>query len=267
MRLLWRRMLSVTSVRLLILLASPLCLFTACKPPEEVARTETGPFVGSEKLAAVGVFSLDVEEPSGLSLSTQGKSLWTVSDADGGVHEMTLEGRRIRRLATGFKDVEAVATLNDDQLAVVLERSREVVIIDQRGEELRRASLAIAGTDNSGLEGLAFDRKSKIYYVLKEKTPGLLLTLDENMKELSRRVLTFARDYSSIEFEPTRRQLWVMSDESRSVHVFDLEANLVASFGVDVQQAEGLAVDYAAKRLYVVSDKTEKLHVFSFPDF
>jgi|GEM_PF-805209 len=223
--------------------------------------------IASSVLKPEGVFRLGVKEPSGLSLAVGGKSLWTVSDSTGDVVEMTLDGRELRRLATGFSDVEAIATLDETRLAVVLERSREVVIIDQQGVESRRASLELAGSDNSGLEGLAYDRVDQKFYVLKEKTPGLLLVLDADMKELSRHTLTFAKDFSSIDFDPVRRHLWVMSDESRSIHVLGLDLAPVASFAIDIRQAEGLVVDYQKRRVYVVSDRKEKLYVYSFSEY
>lgn len=239
----------------------------ACRQPEAGRTEATRATIGQGVLKPEGVFRIGVEEPSGLSLAVGGGSLWTVSDRSGDVVEITLDGRELRRLATGFSDVEAIATLDESRLAVVLERTREVVIIDHQGAELRRASLELAGSDNSGLEGLAYDRKHQKFYVLKEKTPGLLLVLDLNMKELSRHELTFATDFSSIDFDPVRKHLWVMSDESRSIHVLGLDLKPITSFAIDIQQAEGLAVDYEKRRLYVVSDRKEKLYVYSFNEY
>jgi uncharacterized protein YjiK len=224
-------------------------------------------FVATHSLNRVGAYPLQTLEPSGLCLSENGHSLWTVSDSNGEISEISFEGAELRRLKTGLKDVEGVAALGDSTLALILERSREIVIVDLFGREKRRAPIDIQGLKNEGLEGIAFDRDGEVFYVLKEKSPGLLVVLNQDMEELSRHVLTFAMDYSSIEFEPVRKHLWVMSDESRSIHVFDLNLKQVASFDVNVRQPEGLAVDYKNKKIYVVSDNREKLYVFTFADY
>lgn len=243
---------------------APALLLMSCNP---AGRKGGDGFVASHVLDRTGVYSLQTKEPSGLCLSESGKSLWTVSDSDGEICEISFTGVELRRLKTGFNDVEGIATHSDTSLALILERSRELVIVDLFGREKRRASIDIQGIKNEGLEGLAFDRTAEVFYLLKEKSPGLLVILNRDMKEQSRHVLRFAADYSSIDFDPVRKHLWVMSDESKSIHVFDLNLTRVASFAVDVRQPEGLAVDYQNKKIYVVCDSREKLYVFTFPDY
>lgn len=222
-------------------------------------------FSGNLKL--LEVHPLAVKEPSGLSISPDGQSLWTVSDESGTAYQMSLTGEIIRSFQTGMKDVEGIDMIDDQTLAIVAERSRTASTFNLRGERLSTSKINLSGTDNDGLEGIAYDPEEKKYYVVKEKSPGLLIVLDQEMKEISRKELTFALDYSSIDFESARGHLWILSDMSGTVHVLDRELNIRNTFSTNVVQAEGIAVDHAKRRMYLVSDKAERLYVFEFDTY
>ena len=147
-------------------------------------------------------------------------------------------------------------------IAVVLERTREVVILDTSGNELKRSKLDLKGELNSGLEGITYNQQDKIFYVLNEKKPRLLLTLDENLKEISRDTLSFAKDLSGIFFDDIDSTLWIISDESQRIFKTDISGVLIEEFKIKVKQPEGITLNKARTKLYLVSDVTENLYVF-----
>lgn len=221
----------------------------------------------SDNLKLLASYSLKVKEPSGLSLSLDKKSLWTVSDEGGRVYQVSLEGEILRQFKTGLKDLEGIAVLDDSSLAVVSERTLQLRTFGMDGERRSEGVIDLAKGGNNGPEALDYDPKEERYFVMKEKSPGMLIVLDKEMQELSRTEIHFAEDYSSIAHEPVRDHLWLLSDQSGNVHVVDHQLNVMAEFSESVPQAEGIAVDYENRRMYLVSDKEERLYVFEFDDY
>jgi uncharacterized protein YjiK len=137
-----------------------------------------------------------------------------------------------------------------------------VVILDTSGKELKRTSLDLEGELNSGLEGITYDRKEKKFYLLNEKKPQLLITLDKNLVELKRDTINFSKDVSGIFFDGNDNTLWILSDESQSIYKTDLSGNPIEEFKIKITQPEGITINKTRTKLYIVSDKTENLYVF-----
>ena len=205
---------------------------------------------------------IPVPEPSGLDISYDEKGFWVVSDENSKVYLLDSWGNKINSFKVKGEDLEGITVIDDTTLAVVLERTNEVVIVNTSGDELKRIALDLKGEFNSGLEGITYDRNEKKFYVLNEKKPQLLLVLDENLAELSRDTLNFAIDVSGIFFDDTDSTLWILSDESQRIYKTDLAGNPIKEYKIKVAQPEGIVLNKARTKLYLVSDKTENLYVF-----
>ncbi|MBE0570325.1 MAG: SdiA-regulated domain-containing protein, partial [Ignavibacteriaceae bacterium] len=70
-------------------------------------------------------------------------------------------GRVVISFKINGEDLEGITVIDDSTLAVVLERTREVVILDTSGLELKRAKLDLEGELNNGLEGISYDPEEK----------------------------------------------------------------------------------------------------------
>jgi uncharacterized protein YjiK len=219
----------------------------------------------SGNLTLAGEFDLEIPEPSGLCLGADGKSLWMVSDDDGCVYRTDLEGKVLSRFETGLRDLEGIATVDGETVAVLAEREREIVVFSNEGKLLRRGKIGLPGDDNYGPEGLSYDRDAREFVVVNE-VAGLLIRMDEEFRESSRKELRFAQDYSSITVDAERDELWVMSDLSGSIYLLTEQLDMVTSFSTNIQQLEGIAVDHANHRIYVVSDPLSRLYVMDFED-
>jgi uncharacterized protein YjiK len=239
-------------VYLFILLA--LFSFSLCT---EVKR-EKSPEVLTYNLSE----SIPVPEPSGLDLSFNEKGFWVVSDQNSKVYLIDSWGNEIKSFEVNGEDLEGITVVNDSTLAIVLERTREVVILDSSGNELKRATLNLKGELNSGLEGITYNPEKKTFYILNEKNPRLLITLDENLNELKRDTIKFAKDFSGIFFDDNDNSLWILSDESQRIFKTDLSGIPIEEFKIKVAQPEGITLNKASTKLFLVSDVTSNLYVF-----
>jgi uncharacterized protein YjiK len=212
-------------------------------------------------------FSLAVEipvpEPSGLAISFNEKSFWVVSDENSTIYLIDGWGKVLKSFKVDGEDLEGIAVIDEKTIAIVLEKTREVVILDTFGSEVKRASINLEGELNSGLEGITYDSSVKKFYILNEKKPRLLLTLDENLTEIKRDTLNFSKDVSGIFFDGSDNILWILSDESQSINQTDLQGNPIQEYKIKITQPEGIALNKNRSRLYIVSDKSGKLYVFN----
>src|SRR5690606_32668953 len=101
----------------------------SCVEPE-VAVTH------GDNLNLLATYELEVQEPSGLSLAEDGASLWINSDEGGMVHRVSLKGEPLERFQVDEKDVEGIAAVGNDRLALIAERGRKLVIYSTGGKRL-----------------------------------------------------------------------------------------------------------------------------------
>ncbi len=215
-----------------------------------------------EKLSLQKMTPIKVPEPSGLALSFDGKNFWSVGDSDSKVYKLDFNGNVIRSFVINGEDLEGITVIDSIHLAVILERTREVVIVDTSGKEVKRKQFDLKGRLNEGLEGICFDFKTREFYFVNEKRPGLLIKTDSSFNEIFRKELKLAKDYSDIFFSQADNTLWILSDESSKIIQTDLEGKMIKEYYIKVQQPEGLVVDYKNKRVFIVSDKKEEFYEF-----
>jgi uncharacterized protein YjiK len=77
--------------------------------------------------------------------------------------------------------------------------------------------------------------------------------------------LTFASDYSDICCSPDGKELWILSDESKTISICDTNGVLRKQFAVNINQMEGLAIDFDNDFIYIVSDLYQKLYKLKLP--
>lgn len=217
------------------------------------------------KLHLQKVTQINVPEPSALALSFDGMHFWSVGDSDSMIYKLDLNGKVIKSLLVNGEDLEGITVINSAYLAVVLERVREVVVLDTSGKEIQRKKINLKGNLNEGLEGICFDVFTKEFYILNEKNPGILLKTDSSFAEVFRKELKLAKDYSDLFFSSADTTLWILSDESKTIIQTDLNGNKILEYRIDVKQPEGLVVDYKNKKVFIVSDKKEELYEFILP--
>jgi uncharacterized protein YjiK len=211
-------------------------------------------------------FPLNIREPSGLSFSMSGDALYVVSDNTGGIYRIDFTGEVLEKLPFKGHDLEGIEVdKSNGDIWVVEERKQNILHLSRVGELIETISDIEAETKhNTGLEGIA--KNGDILYLLIEKDPGLLIVYNISSKKQDHHKLDFAKDYSGIDYDATDNTLWIVSDESKTLNHCTLEGKLISGWKIDVKQAEGVAVDRAAKIAWIVSDADSKLHKITLKD-
>jgi len=211
------------------------------------------------------VTPIKVPEPSGLALSFDDNYFWSVGDSDSKVYKLDLSGNIVKSFIVNGEDLEGVTVIDSTNLAVILERTREVVVVDTSGKEIKRKKFDLKGKLNEGLEGICIDVIKGDFYLLNEKRPGLLIKTDNSFNEIFRKEIKLAKDYSDIFFSKDDSTLWILSDESKKIIQTDLNGKKIKEYKINVDQPEGLVIDNKNKKLFIVSDKKEELYEFKLP--
>ena len=215
-----------------------------------------------ERLTYIGAHTISVPEPSGLDMTYNERGFWTVSDETSTVYKLDDEANVVKKFKIDGFDMEAITVVNDTIIAIVLERTREVVLLDTSGNELARKKLNLEGEENSGLEGITYSPKTGHFYLLNEKKPSLLIELNGNLEMIKIDTLKFSKDVSGIYYDERNDILWMLSDENQLVIKTDLNGNLLEKFDITIVQPEGITLDSKGKKLYIVSDNKEKLYIY-----
>jgi len=218
------------------------------------------------ELKLVSSVKMNVDEPSGLCLSLDAKTLWTVSDRTNRVYKAGFDGKALDTLSYTGIDLEGIAVSSKDStIWIVEEDSSQLVQLDTLGNELNRVKVIGAG-GNSGLEGITINSSNNHFFLLKEQDPGVLIELDESFNLLRYQRINFAFDFSGIFYESQNQHLWIVSDQSEVVYKCDLGGKVLIEYPIDVKKAEGIAVDITNDLVYIVSDSYEELYLFSIKE-
>ncbi|MET0950727.1 MAG: SdiA-regulated domain-containing protein [Pseudomonas sp.] len=233
-------------------------------------------------IEAQPIVGLD-DDVSALSYDPDRKSLFTVTNKNAEMVELSLDGRILRRIAlTGFGDAEAVEYISPGIYVISDEYQQRLIKVHVDDDTLfldaadaEQLTLGIDAGGNSGFEGLAYDTKGQRLFVAKERKPVQIIevrgfpnlsTDTPNVIEVAsnarRDAGLFVRDLSSLQFDERSGHLLALSDESRQILELNTEGlpigNVSLSSGQmglrkNVPQAEGIAMGDDGT-LYLVSE-------------
>ena len=209
-------------------------------------------------------YKINVSEPSGLSINDSGTELYMVSDKTSVVYTLSPTGEVIQTIDFKGSNLEGVSTYTENKLLLAEESSKKIIVLDMVTGEASKHKIKYKNKDkNSGIEGVAFDDNSNTIFILNEKKPGKLIRLRNDFSVLSTHDLKFAADYSGIFYENSSNQLWIVSDQSKTVNKCTLSGELIKSFKIKVAQPEGIAV--TDNHIYIVCDAKATLYVYKKP--
>ncbi|WP_162863391.1 SdiA-regulated domain-containing protein [Pseudomonas viridiflava] len=223
------------------------------------------------------------DDVSGLSYDPDRKSLFTVTNQNAEMVELSLDGRILRRIKLiGFGDAEAVEYISPGVYVISDERQQRLikVHIDDDTQSVDAANaeqltLGLNAGGNKGYEGLAYDRHGERLFVARERDPVQIIEVrgfprtnadgPSNLQVISdskRDAGLFVRDLSSLQFDQNSGHLLALSDESRQIVELDIDGRPIGSSSLKkgqmglsktVPQAEGVAMD-DDEVLYLVSE-------------
>ncbi|MQU65488.1 DNA-binding protein [Pseudomonas sp. FSL R10-1350] len=230
---------------------------------------------------------------SALTFDPVRKSLFTVTNKNPELVELSLDGRIVRRIKlTGFGDAEAIEFIDENTYVITDEYTQRLIKVklDETTRELNAAdaeqlTLGISPSGNKGFEGLAYDSAGKRLFVAKERDPMLIYEVrgfphDNPQQPYATHVITnprrdarlFVRDLSSLQFDERSGHLLALSDESKLLLELDISGRPFSTLSLkkgrnglqeSVPQAEGVAMDDEGT-LYLVSEPN-LFYVFKKP--
>ena len=209
-------------------------------------------------------YKINVLEPSGLAINSSGTILYTVSDNTAQVYKLSTTGNVLQTFSYKGNDLEGVSTFTENKLLLAEERTKEIVVFDMITGGFLKNRISYENNDaNSGTEGVTYDENSNTIFILNEKNPGLLIRLRSDFSVIASYELDFANDYSGIFYESSSNNLWIVSDQSKTINKCSLTGKVIDSYSINITQAEGIAI--SNNKIYVVSDAEAKLYVFKKP--
>ncbi|NWC93506.1 MULTISPECIES: SdiA-regulated domain-containing protein [unclassified Pseudomonas] len=223
------------------------------------------------------------DDVSALTYDPVRNSLFTVTNKNAELVELSLDGKILRRIAlVGFGDAEAVEYISDNTYVISDERQQRLIkvhvdddtqFLDAADAEQMTLGVHLGG--NKGFEGLAYDSVGKRLFVAKERDPMLIYEVHgfphfTPEKTYSVHVINnpkrdaglFVRDLSSLQYDERSGHLLALSDESFLVLELDIDGRPLSSLSLlkgrhglkqRVPQAEGIAMDDDGT-LYMVSE-------------
>ena len=233
------------------------------------------------------------DDVSALTYDPVRKSLFTVTNKNSELIELSLQGQIIRRIALiGFGDPEAVEFISADTYVLTDERQQRLIKIHLDEDttfldaaDAEQMTLGVHMSSNKGFEGLAYDSVGKRLFVAKERDPMLIYEVQgfphynpeksyavHVVNNPKRDAGMFVRDLSSLQYDERSGHLLALSDESRLILELDVDGRPLSTMSLSkgrqgltktVPQAEGMAMDDDGT-LYLVSEPN-LFYVFKKP--
>ena len=256
----------------------PLAHVGISKPVKQESNEKTGrqPGPKNQKLPEMGscqVFSVKVEELSGLCMNKDTTAFWAVGD-EGTLNKVSFSGAVTPVLSFDL-DAEGI-TINPatgdlyiaaegDQMVcrVAAPDYRKVDTLFHIQEALQR------DFDNNGLEGIAFYGDSLLFVGSQEDALVWTCTLDG---EIVSRVSLLdeapqIEEVAGLYYDAAKKWLWVTDSDACKFFIFSTESfDLVASYDIpQIENAESICVDRSRNCVWIGSDEdSPKLYRFSF---
>lgn len=245
----------------LLLFILPLLLYSCARsePSDEIVTPPN-----ETPLTLIAAYNTSVAEPSGLAYNQKTGSLFTVSDGNSTVYEMTFTGTVLRSFIIQSSDLEGVVfSANCDTFYVAEETNRLITKYLSTGAKLYSFPFENVVTDpKHGPEGITLNTANNHLFVLNERDPRVLVEY-VNKTEISRKQLQYTSDCSDIFFDAAENCFWLLSDESAKIIKLSLNGDYIAGYTLPKQKMEGIVVFQG--KIYTINDEDGKLYVFNKP--
>jgi uncharacterized protein YjiK len=245
-------------------------------------------------------FNPEFYEASGLGIAKNESKLWSVGDENNfAMYKMELDGTAVSDAtagpASGVTPIQNASFegvtygppppgISDDHyIYLVDENSNSVVPVNYntnqyrapiplsgmagyssivcQGGSLQTVQQAFSQAGNSGLEGITWNSDLSSFFLLKEKSPGLLIQVSADLRTIRAcQTLTYTgSDYADVSYDPIRKKYWIVSDEGKSVALYDWSsASPVQQWGLGYDNGEGVAYNPATSQLFIVTDNNDQ---------
>ncbi len=230
--------------------------------------------VNDEEGKAGDIIKLEIPEPSGLTVSPDGKYLWIVSDNTGYVYKTDTRGNILSLFDAGG-DLEGISyDSSTSSLWICIEETGEITRHNLDGSQISRTSMqdifeaAIGGFDynpDKGMEGIAVDA-DYLYIIIEDGYFIKLNKSDLSVVVADSKEITFSDEDYSGAYIDSSGSLWVASHKAMSVYKWDMLDGDIAELkyspdDFNIEQLEGFTIDPTSNLVYICSDRDGYLYV------
>jgi uncharacterized protein YjiK len=218
--------------------------------------------IPSRELILVSEVILPFTEPSGICYSESLQKLWVVSGGDQTIYMLDINGNVEKELPYTGTDLEGIAFDSvDSTLWIIDEATKKVSHLDCDGKVLFHKHISYSSTENKGPEGITIG-KNHMLYIINERDPCVLLRLDSNCVIEKTYPLDFASDFSDLTYDASGGSLYLLSDESRELYLWNESQGVIFRYPLETTGNEGVAIDEKRNIFYIVNDPSAKLLIY-----
>lgn len=215
---------------------------------------------------------------SGITYNPKSNTLFAITNSPRDIYELDTDGNVLRAIELkGFRDTEDITYVKDDLFAIVDEDLSGFYIVEitnntsiiNKDNSIKSFMLDVKTLENFGLEGISYDQKNDIFYLVNERSPKKIITIkgfmldnpivmNEKFDIIENNI--YLGDFSAIYFDNKNENIYILSEEShllgrvdnkkRFSKYLDLEDNEVYS---NMKRPEGITKDRDGN-IYIVGE-------------
>eukprot|EP01026_Neomeris_dumetosa_P035956 TRINITY_DN2892_c1_g1_i1.p2 TRINITY_DN2892_c1_g1~~TRINITY_DN2892_c1_g1_i1.p2 ORF type:complete len:301 (-),score=34.39 TRINITY_DN2892_c1_g1_i1:126-905(-) len=163
---------------------------------------------------------------------------------------------------TGFDDPEGITWVPPNQIAIAEESfGGRISIVDYDISEQNIVNsnpqvLRVNNNRNTGLEGVAYDERRDVFYMVVENDPRWVIEVaaDGQSYKFLFAVRTPLKDLSGIYFAQQTQNLYIISQESQMVARYSRLGSLLELRPLEADRPEGIAFSDDGSAMYIISE-------------
>ena len=187
---------------------------------------------------------------SGVTYSPKTDTLFAITNAPRFVYELSKKGEILRTIELlGFNDTEDITYIEDDLFAIVDEENKTFYVVRIKEnqtsinifESIKQVKLDYNYFENFGLEGITYNKTKDEFYLVNERLPKKVISVEGLMSGKTLKIKTldnliknnyYLSDLSAIHFDNIKKELFLLSDESKILAMVNQEGDFISFFDI-----------------------------------
>jgi len=215
---------------------------------------------------------------SGITYSSYSNTLFAITNSPRVIYELSKETKILREIPlNNFKDTEDITHIKDDLFAIIDERDETLYVVNinedtkiiNKKDSIKKYKFNIKRYKNFGIEGVTYDIKKDKFYLVNEKFPKKVITLEglitnkEPKVDYNQKILKqnyYLSDFSAIYYDKEKNDLFILSEESSLIGQVNSESKFISFYNLKdndlsskMKSAEGFTMDNE-RNIYIVSE-------------
>lgn len=217
---------------------------------------------------------------SGVTYSPKTDTLFAITNSPQFVYELSKKGEILRTIELlGFNDTEDITHIEDDLFAIVDEENKTFYVVRIKEnqtsinifESIKQVKLDYNYFENFGLEGITYNKSKDEFYLVNERLPKKVISVEGLMSGKTLKIKTldnliknnyYLSDLSAIHFDNIKKELFLLSDESKILAMVNQEGDFISFFDIK-------ADPYLSKMIHpegVTTDNDGNIYIVGEPN-